>query len=278
MQSFQQRKELKLFSAKHIILGFIVFLIFAFFANCGKPFPIKGQFVKGMYAGNTFEDEGVRELAVAAATGDTFTVYDLIQSGKAEVNYRGKDNITPLLWAFLARNKEGFIELLKNGADPDIISRDKFSVTGLTLVYTADPEYFKLALKYGADPNHFNNRIGLPILMQVCREKFNKNQLNWIVENGADLNIRGKDGITPVMFCADLRQFDKVVYLLEQGADSGLKDSKGKTLHERILNIEIDPNIHPRQYEYRKKTINFIKKTFDHAFEIFSPPAHGRTA
>ena len=244
---------------KRIQTSVIAFLFILFIPACDrKNFSLKGEFVKGRYAGNVFEDANVRNLAVAAAGGDVFTVYDLVTNQKVDVNSKGHDGITPLLWAFLARNKDGYRELLKNGANPDLEAKEIFSVTGLALNYIEDTEYFRLALEYGANPDHFNKRVGLPILMEACMEKFQKEQLKWIVDAGANINIRGVQGNTPVMFCADMRRYDMVVYLIEKKANTGAVDDEGLSLADKIKNNPVDPEVDPIQYKNREKVMELI--------------------
>lgn len=254
-----QKKSEKLFRNAYLILISFFFLLFISFCS-GEDLSLKGKFVKGRYAGNVFEDKDVRALAVAAAGGDTFSVYELIHEKKINVNSQGKDGITPLLWAFLAKNKDGYRELLKNGANPDLEAKDVFSVTGLALGYTDDTEYFKLALEYGANPDHIYKRIGLPLIMNACMAKFNKDQLKWLVEAGADINIKGVQGNTPVMFCAEMRRYDLVLYLLERGSDYKTADNDGTDLKKKILDNTIDPELDPVQNEYREKALEIISR------------------
>ena len=50
-----------------------------------------------------------------------------------------------------------------------------------------------------------------------------------LVKNGADVNITGNNGMTPLMFAIFKRNKDIVKYLLDNGADVNKKDNDGTT-------------------------------------------------
>jgi ankyrin repeat protein len=91
------------------------------------------------------------------------------------------------------------------------------------------PEYFKKAIEKnienGADINNIlsdnliinahNNNIGI---------------VKYLIENGVDINIKGKfTGKTALMFAAQIGSLNMVKYLVEHGADINLQDLNGDT-------------------------------------------------
>ena len=71
---------------------------------------------------SVFHDDRVVELANAAEVGDVETIDRLARAG-VDVNAMGRGRATPLFRAFFAKNRDGYQELMKHGADPNAITR-----------------------------------------------------------------------------------------------------------------------------------------------------------
>ncbi len=225
--------------------------------GCSRLGIFKGWYLSGRYVGDVFENKGVRSLAIAAASGDVEKIRELHMEN-VDVNYKGKEGITPLFWAMLAGNKVGFEELLKIGADPGVYNKYGSSV----LRYVSDmrdTDYLELALKYGGDPDHYIKSTKNPLIHNVCTPGPMRG-LELVVEAGADINITDGTGMTPVMTCVLHLQYDKALYLLEKGAKyKGVKDDFGRTFADVITDYPGNPEIAAIQ-EPRTKVIEFLAK------------------
>jgi len=99
-------------------------------------------------------------------------------------------------------------------------------------------DYHKLFIKYGADVNSINIWGKTP-LMNSTKEKL----VDLLIKNGADIDyINPQDGQTALIYKSEQLDFDIVAALLKYGADSNIKDKKGKTyldyITKEVLNSE----------------------------------------
>lgn len=214
-----------------------------------------GDQVEGHVIQDFFDDKRVISLSMAAAKGEKKTISALLAQG-VDINHTGKDNMTPLMWAFGARNKIGFRVLLENGANPNIVVRGEGSV----LTFTAnvdDPWYLKVALQHGGDPNFYHAGRKQSILIDTVSPG-KLSHIKLLLEAGADINETDARGETALMAAASLNQFDIVYYLLQQGADYRISNNWGKTIVDRIERNLIDPN--NKLYEWRAKVITFLRE------------------
>ena len=98
-----------------------------------------------------YPDDQVEALVRAAAEGDVAGMETAVAAG-ADVNYSGLNGFRPLYWPMLAGNKEGFRALLELGADPLLTAHKGHSVID-TAAGADDPEYLRILLEQGFDPN-----------------------------------------------------------------------------------------------------------------------------
>src|SRR5690554_2968373 len=70
-------------------------------------------------AGAFFKDQSIVALCHAIERNDLELMQRLIDGG-VDVNARGKDNVTPLLWAYPDNKPERLEVLLRAGADPNV--------------------------------------------------------------------------------------------------------------------------------------------------------------
>jgi uncharacterized protein len=226
-----------------------------------------------------FSDPQVIALAVAAEHNDVAAIDRLIASG-VNVNARGKDGMTPLLWAMWAKSKGGFQHLLEKGADPNIQLQNKdaeeASVTSTAAECGNDSDWLTLVLKHGANPNLLRHRgittftkqedgswkkeftlLGpTPIFDAIdsCR----RDHVDWLIKAGAKINFQDGYGDTPLLYAADHCRFDYVYTLLLAGADFRLKNRHGIDL-ARVMRDE-PPAMFEEQRPWRAKVISFLEK------------------
>ena len=241
-------------------------------------FNAKGKPISNKDLREYFADEKVVELILAANKGDIKKI-DLLVSQGADVNYIGKDSLTPLMAAFSSLNLQGFKRLLEHGANPNVATSEGDSViwmtaTGGDISKEALP-FLELCLQHGGDPNwvfhklykeegatHFDD--GRPLIAAVIlyNEKA-KEALKLLLNAGADINTKDKNG-NNALWSAAQGHYDILMFLLEEGADYTATNNTGKNF---IWSLERFPTIAngdekemAKQKEWKRKVIAFLKE------------------
>jgi len=100
--------------------------------GCGRPSAaMKATWYEefGWRAEDFFEDPKVIPLCHAIESRNLNEIDRLIAGG-ANINTKGKDNMTPLLWAFPDKNLACFTRLLELGADPNVEVKSDLNTHG----------------------------------------------------------------------------------------------------------------------------------------------------
>ncbi|MGL6197166.1 MAG: ankyrin repeat domain-containing protein, partial [Thermoguttaceae bacterium] len=98
-----------------------------------------------------FDDPKVVALCKAIETKDLEEIDRLVADG-ADVNAKGKGNMTPLFWAFPENKPEVFLRILEHGADPNVEVTSDFN----TKFQVIRPGDSVLHLAAGTEfPNYF---------------------------------------------------------------------------------------------------------------------------
>lgn len=178
-------------------------------------------------AGDYFTGDAL-ELAIATESGDKDRIRHLVRDEGVDPDkiFSTDDGIPLLAWPLRARNFEGLVGLLENGADPN--ARTYKEVDGRKLgynnamVYAAkldDPRYLEELLKHGGDPNT-RNSAGETLLFQSFISGNQWNNVKVLVENGADINESNRGTADTVLSWYTGRGgFEYAYWLLEHGAD-----------------------------------------------------------
>lgn len=204
-----------------------------------------------------YQERGAIELAEAAADGNVRRIEVLMASGE-NINNIGKDGMTPLLWALMAKNKVGIRRLLELGASPNIAIKSGDSVVSLAAAMES-PDFLNLILAHGGDPNHVNPQDSInptPLFMAISR--MNLANVQALIDSGVNLNYKrpaGKE--TPIMAAATLNQWRMVYALLIAGADYNIRDkwSYSITYYIENNNIVADTEL----YRWRQKVVDFLE-------------------
>jgi hypothetical protein len=160
-----------------------------------------------------FTDAKVIALCRAIEANDLAEIDRLVAAG-ADVNAKGKGNMTPLLWAFPDNKLERFTRLLEHGADPNVFVENDFgtrsailpgeSVTHLAAA-TSFPGYFEVVFAHGRDANLPKNTstLGKVETALFCVVKSNApnkmEKVKLLVAKHANLDHRDASGMTPTM-------------------------------------------------------------------------------
>jgi ankyrin repeat protein len=196
-------------------------------------------------------------LCNAIEANDLGEMRRLIKQG-ADVNARGKDNMTPLLWAFPDNKVERFKILLENGADPNVevesdLNTRRIIIPGDSITHlsarTTFPEQFLLVMKHGGDPNLVHRRIQATplhaVIESLASDKSERIQL--LIDAGADLEHLSL-GATPAMHAAGSGQFGIALQLVEAGADYS---AYGESQLTRLIHI-LAASRHKRDLSYER--------------------------
>ena len=204
--------------------------------------------------GEFFKDPKVIELINAAANGDIRKIDLLVKQG-VDVNTRGKDNMTPLLWMLQSRNREGFKCMLEHGADPNVQAEGRYSVMWFVAGGDA-PEFLKLALEHGGNPD-LVDPYGKRTLILESVEHGRMENVKLLIVAGANLNFQDGTGTTPLHGAAYQNYYDIIYVLLQAGADYRIKNTWDNTFVWTLEHNNIDPK--SEGYKWRAKVIEFLR-------------------
>lgn len=175
-----------------------------------------------------FPDQKLRELAAAAGRGDTDLVRQLVRGG-TDVNGRGVQNTTPLVWAM--QNPSGFEELLELGADPNVVFGE-----GVTVIHWAakfgNLRLLSAALAHGGNPNIAAGPNGDTPLHSAAMA--NGSAFEELLRAGASIDALDEGGNSPAMVAAQLTRYDLVLLLLERGARLDIQNANGLNLKNMV--------------------------------------------
>jgi hypothetical protein len=175
-----------------------------------------------------FSDPKVIGLCRAIEAEDITKIKEWIAAG-ADVNARGKDNMTPLLWAFPDNKLARFRILLEHGADPNVKFSGNFgvprgfvrgdSVTSMAAT-TVFPGYFEAVMTHGGDPN-IEDFAGYPILHQLIETPLSvsemEHRIRVAIRAGAKIDGCGETGRNAAMHAASRPIPEIVSLMLENG-------------------------------------------------------------
>jgi len=178
-------------------------------------------------------------------TGDAAVIKRLLDAG-ANAGAPGKDGETPLMVVARGGNVEAARLLLDHGADVNAQEAWRGQTALIWAAAQKQPEMVRLLLKRGANANarsmvpEWDRQVsaerrrqyrpfgGLTALMYAAREGC-AGCARALVEGGADPDLPGYRGITPLIMAIDNLNFDTAAYLLDAGASLDVWDWWGRT-------------------------------------------------
>ena len=164
---------------------------------------------------NAVQLDGTTALHWAVHRNDLKMAKLLIEAG-ANVNVSNDYGVTPFLLACTNGNPDMVHGLLRAGADPNA-TRETGESAIMTASRTGNLEAVKALLAYEPDLNLQENRRGQTALMWAI-EQGHPQVAKLLIERGADVNARSKNGFTPLLFAAQQNDLDSVRTLLAEGA------------------------------------------------------------
>jgi len=226
---------------QQIFFSVAICLFLSTFTGCfGQDYHAK----QGWNAEDYFSDPQVINLCAAIRANDLDQIEQLVKAG-ANVNAKGKHNMTPLLWAFPDNKLPRFQKLLELGADPNVVIESDFnskgqihaghSVTHLAAT-TAFPGYFKQVMKHGGDAHLLDRKSNETLVHAIISSPApnKKERIQLLLDKKVDLDHISNLYDTAVMRAVGWGgQYDIALMLLEAGADPKVYRAKSnkKLIH-----------------------------------------------
>jgi uncharacterized protein len=217
--------------------------------------------------------DGYSALMAATLDGTEQSMQILLDHG-AKVNYADKNGITAIWLAVPDWGKTKL--LLERGADPQMLSKEGYSVLVKLAAIPGTLDLFHLLIAHGADlkksaPDNFLLysaassgdtavlglliRGGLRVNDTVSFGDYpidetltfrTSSTLKMLVENGANVNVQPSVGLkstwgfSPLMWAAVSGDKPSLLFLLDHGANPNLRSSSGYTALILLAQAEID--------------------------------------
>jgi hypothetical protein len=242
-------------------------------------------------AENVFESPDVVAICKAIERYDYKTMDAL--KGKININTIGKQGITLLVWAYYSKDILSFQKIISSGANPSIryidVSEEyasrsinimspgstffsrlpiiKNTLSGYHPDYIDYPNIcFNLMLVYGANPNEYNPYSGESVLYSACKETNSEEMVKSLIRFGADVNFQTDEYEMKMSPLLAARTSQITMLLLKAGADFNIKNSQGKNLAFKLLEIEDCAfiNSHPVSNEWKNEWKNVKEFLINH--------------
>lgn len=224
-----------------------------------------------------FDDPQLVALCKAIERADLAEMERLVKAG-ADVNARGKDSMTPLLWGYPMGEKV-LEKLLELGADPNTQYDSFFGTrgeiergdsllfmavksTGANNTYNREKfqNYVDILLKHGADPNLIQARLKMPPLWNAIRFN-NPETAEKLIKAGANIDFKDNIGAPLLDLAAGLNSYDVLQVLLDHGANYCVIDkSNGLTVAHRLArdyHLMSSTKVQGKKY---RKIIDWLEK------------------
>ncbi len=131
----------------------------------------------------------------------------------------------PLLeWAIVNGSKRMLHRLLQCGANPNGHNSEGFTPL-MVAANCSDPMFVYKLMEFNADPNICHSKYGVNVLPCCLLDSV----FYYLVTQGANINMAGKNGRTLLMVSILDEKVQRVKFLLESGADVTPTDKAGKT-------------------------------------------------
>ena len=172
------------------------------------------------------------ELITAVKSDDIKVAEAIFNSGESfNIDLQDSNGDTLL---HMVKSSEMAELLLKNGINAAVQNNDGLTALGkfFERVYLNNIEKIVTALiNNGVDINaaaYYDESPVIKIANNAAILSTNIEQMEYLVKLGADINIKNKQGYTPLMLAVMKSNIDMVRVLLDAGADTTLLDDNGR--------------------------------------------------
>lgn len=169
---------------------------------------------------------------------------------RADLSTPDGDGKTPLQRAILANDYGAFLQLLRDGADPN--TRGWHGTFAIHLAAQHDNmRYLEKLLDHGGDPNAVADRMARTPIFNALDAKRPKNR-DLLIARGADIEHADAARSRPLRHAANVMDSASVVRLLERGADATAVDDLGTTFQSSLFRPDPKHLNWETQRRYRK--------------------------
>jgi len=214
---------------------------------------------RGFNAGDTvtaeFFENAEAGLETAIEADDRAAIARALAAG-AQVNARGRHNVTPLMVAVDRLKPQAVAELLARGADPNLKADDGAGAVSLAVEnYRRAPEIMEMIFRGGGDPNT-RRPDNDPVIMDFVDAR-NCEYIRYMKAHGADLDILTRGG-DPIITDASVGQdWDIVWCLIELGAKFDYEQTSRRPIGRSLKRAFPSPD--SPIYPYKVKVWEFLK-------------------
>jgi ankyrin repeat protein len=168
-----------------------------------------------------------QELLDAARDGDLAKVTTLVEHKGVDVNLKGADSQTALIWAAYKGHPEIVKYLLGKGAN---VNHHESGLGKTALMLAAEAGHKKVVnlLILAKADLEATNQYGGTALMSAAQSG-HLNIVEVLLNKGAQLNVHGTEGQTALMLAAGKGQLHVVKYLLSKGGEANARDKQGRS-------------------------------------------------
>jgi uncharacterized protein len=215
-----------------------------------------------------------KSLLAAAEAGDHAAAVALIKG--ADVNARGPDGATALLWAVYNRDQDLAKQLIAAGAD--VNARNEYGAFALSeAAISGDTALVKALLDAKADPNMANGE-GETALMVAARAG-DVTAAEHLVKAGADVNaVEAWGQQSPLMWAAAQKQPAMVKFLVAHGANvnarGAVRDWQRKVIREPRPKDMNQGGFTPLLYAAREGCIECAREIIAGGADLNLPDPH----
>jgi ankyrin repeat protein len=165
--------------------------------------------------------DGQTPLSWAVKNGHEVIITYLLEKG-ASPDSKDHSRRSPISWAVNSGNQAVIIQLLERSA-----SRN-FKVSGSSASLSLGEEGTLDPFRKKFDREVIRSHYDLPALLWALEDDF-KEVINYLVENGADMNCADANGVTPLIRAALKGNLEMVRYFVKKGADINAKTKGSDT-------------------------------------------------
>ena len=169
-----------------------------------------------------FREGSLREIADAIKVNADSTVARLVPT--VDVNKHGFMDVTLLMLALrqlevTPSDLEILRTLLKAGANPNLVAGGELPLeVAIQMSRFAGAEPVVMLLKAGANPNT-RSQFGTPVFFSGTYGTAPPEVLAALLDNGADISVKDKNGLSIVFDAANTNNWKAVLLLLQRGTD-----------------------------------------------------------
>lgn len=181
-----------------------------------------------------------KKLYDAVIENDIEALSNLLKDENADINFQMENGDTLL---HIVKSRQAVEVLISAGIDHTIKNKEGMTAFGkfFEKVYMKQYEDILLSmLKEGVSINAPAFCDEVPVIKlsdNATTLSANIEQLQFLVRNGADINIKNSQGFTPLMIAVLKNNIDMVRALLDVGADTAVTDNKGRTAKDIGLSL-----------------------------------------